>query len=70
MELPLPVPWHATGWARDRLVEGVMRRRGQGRALEILLGGVIPVPVLARLEALDDGMADGARVMERVLRRR
>jgi len=58
MELTLPVTRNATDRAWHRLVERVMMRRGQRRTLEILLGGVIPVPVLARLEALDDRMPD------------
>jgi len=70
MELALPVTGHSTGWAGHRLVERVIMRRGQDRSFEILLGGVIPIPVLVRLEALDDRMADGVRVVIGMLGRR
>src|SRR5436190_10872370 len=41
----------------------------QRRAVVVLVGGVVPVPVLARLEALYERMAAALRVLARVLAR-
>ena len=66
----LPVPWDAPGRTRRRLVERVVPRRSQGRPLDLVLGDVVPEPVLAGLVALSDRMTGIGRVMARVLRRR
>jgi hypothetical protein len=68
MELPFPVTWHATVRSRHWLIERVMVRRRQGWTLQILFGRVVPVPVFARLEALDDRMPDAGRMAGGVLR--
>ena len=41
----------------DSLIERMMRRRRQGRPVVVLVGRVVPVPVLAWFEALHQCMA-------------
>src|SRR6516165_2069878 len=65
-----PVAWHAVLRSRDALVERMVLRRGEHRAVEGILGLVVPEPVLAGLEALDDRMPRYLRVRGRVPRRR
>lgn len=67
VELLLPILGHATSRTRDGLVERVMARLRQDGTLEVLLGGVVPEPVLLGLEGLDDGMAFGGGMAARVL---
>ena len=67
IQMPLPVRWHATGRSGDGLVERVMARRSQGGTLEVFLGRVVPEPILAWLEALDDWMPRIDGVVTRVL---
>jgi len=45
-------------------------RRLEGRAFEVLLPGVVPEPILAGLEALNDRVSMLRRVSTRVLRGR
>ena len=68
VQLPLPVWRHAAGRSRHGLVERVLARRSQERALEILLCRVVPEPLLARLVALDDRMSPADGVVTRMLR--
>src|ERR671914_491728 len=70
MELALPVEWHSTHRARHRLVERVVARRSQRRTFEILLGGVVPEPVLAGLVTLDDRVLALVGMARSVLGRR
>jgi hypothetical protein len=57
VQVLLPVSRYTTLRAGNRLIRWVMPRRGQGRSVVELVGGVVPVPVLARLEALHERMA-------------
>src|SRR5258707_6968746 len=68
--MALPVRWHAPGRSGHGLVERVVVRRSENGTLEELLGRVIPEPVLAGLEALDDRVAFSAGMPTRMLRRR
>lgn len=68
MDVESPVPRHPAGGPGHRLVSGVMYRRGEPRAREGFAGLVVPEPVLARLEALHDGVAGGLPVPGGVLR--
>ena len=67
MELPLPTRRHAAGRSWHWLVERVVMRRSEDGALQELFGRVIPEPVLAGLEALDDRMAFGGGMPARML---
>lgn len=68
VQATLPVGWHAAGWTRHRLVERVMERGSQLRALEVLVAHVVVEPLLTGLEAVDDGMLPRRRMLARVLR--
>src|SRR4029079_6281877 len=70
VEVTLPVPGHPTRRSGHRMVERVVVWRSEHGSLEVLLGGVIPEPVLAGLEALDDRMPGVGGVAARMLRRR
>src|SRR5689334_9180762 len=70
VEMVLPVVRHAALRSGHRLVFRVTVRRRQRGTLAVLLRFVVPEPVLAGLEALDDRMAEVRRMMARVLRRR
>jgi hypothetical protein len=70
VQLPLPSCGHAAGWSRHGLVERVMLRRSEDRALHVLLGNVVPEPVLARLVAPDDRMLCIGGMLTRMLRGR
>src|SRR3954447_1447885 len=70
VQLSLPVGGDAVGGTGHRLVVGVRLGRGERRPVRVLLGLVVPEPVLTRLEAPDDGMAGRACVAGSVLRRR
>ena len=65
--MSLPVSGHATSWTRRGLVEGVMVGRGQRRAAYLPLVCVVPVPILAGLETLNDRMPGTGRVVACVL---
>ena len=67
MELPLPVPRHATGWTRHRLVERMVLGRHELRAFEGFFGDIVPEPVLAWFEAAYHGVADAPGVPSCVL---
>src|SRR5205807_1179914 len=62
-----PVARHPADRTWHRLVQGMMVRRSQRRALDDLIGPVIPEPVLAGLVALDDRVACSCGVVARVL---
>src|SRR5688500_14026834 len=70
MELLLPVVRDATLGTRHRLVNRMVLRRRERRALAVLRPLVVPEPVLAGLEGLHDGVLRVAGVPARVLRRR
>jgi hypothetical protein len=70
VQLPLPSCRHAAGWSRHGLVERVMQRRSEDRALDVLLSDVVPEPVLARLVAPHDRMLRIGGMLTRMLRRR
>src|SRR5205085_1918072 len=70
VEVALPVPRYAAGGPRHRLVERVVLGRSQPRALKGLIGGVVPEPVLAWLEAADHTVARPRGVLAGVLARR
>ena len=67
VQLALPVRWHAASRTRHGLAERMVMRRSEDGTLEHLLGRVIPEPVLAGLEALDDRMAFSGGMPARVL---
>jgi len=69
VKVPLPIWRHTALWTGHRLVEWVIGRRGQRGTVGILVGRVVPEPVLSGLEALHDGMLAGVRVLAGVLRR-
>src|SRR4051794_35199362 len=69
MDLAAPVRWYPTRGPRRRLVGRAVLRVGQPGAVVVVLGRVVPEPVLAGLEALDDGMTGLGRVLGRVLHR-
>ena len=56
----LPVGRHPSRRSRNRLVGRMVVRRRQRRAVVVRVGRVVPVPVLARLEALHQRMAAAA----------
>jgi hypothetical protein len=56
VKVALPVRRHSPGWSRRRLVERMMLWRGERRTVVVLLGPVVPEPVLARFEAADQRM--------------
>jgi hypothetical protein len=70
MQLLLPIVRYMAFRSRNRLSDRVMVRRSQGRPVVVLIGRVVPEPVLARLEALYEGMAAVVCVFARVLRGR
>jgi hypothetical protein len=65
---PLPLARHAISRAERRLVERVVGWGSQLRAFEVLVALVVVEPVLARLEAMDDGVLLRRRMLARVLR--
>src|SRR5262249_11474389 len=67
---PFPIAGHAPGRARHWLVDRVAVRGSQARTLERLPSLEVPVPVLAGLEALNDGVPRLLRVPARMLIRR
>ena len=62
MQVVLPVGWNAAGWAWYRLVNGVVQRRRGPRTFHVLVGAVVPEPILARLEAADNRVTGGVRM--------
>jgi hypothetical protein len=69
VQVSLPVSWHAAARSWYRLVQRVMQGWSQVRTGEVLLGRVVPEPVLARLVASDDRVPRVGRVAAGVLRR-
>jgi hypothetical protein len=67
MQMALPILRYMAFRSRNRLPGGVMVRRSQDRPVRVLIGRVVPEPVLARLEALYEGMAAVVCVFARVL---
>src|SRR3954470_3931841 len=65
--MQLPVGRDPAARSGHGLVGGVSLRRGQGRAVEVPLGGEVPEPALTGLEAAHDRVAGGRRVLPRVL---
>ena len=57
-----PVAGNRAGRAGRRLLRRVAVRRGQLWPLAVVVSLEVPEPVLARLEALDDGVAGRAPV--------
>ena len=49
-----PVGGDSSGWPRNGLVEGMVLRGCEVWSLHVLVGPVIPKPILPRLEAADD----------------
>ena len=70
VQAALPVRWHASHRSRRRLIHRVVVWRGEDRAVDSLLRLVVPEPVLARLVALGDRVADLRGVATGMLRRR
>jgi hypothetical protein len=70
VQVALPVSRHTAGRSGHRLCQRVVLRRSKDRAVGVLLRGVVPEPVLVRLEASDDGMPSFGRVSAGVLGRR
>src|SRR3982074_830502 len=69
-QLGLPVRGYPTGRPGYRLVCRVAFRLGQRRPLQVAGRPVVPEPVLARLEAADDGGPGLAEMRRRMRRRR
>src|SRR5689334_24196813 len=70
VEMLLPVVRHTPARPWNRLVDRVMLRRRQPRPLVVVVGVVVPIPVLARLEALHERMTGVLGVLGGVLGRR
>ena len=70
MQAALPVSRHAPGRSGYRLCQRVVLRRSKDRAVGVLLRGVVPEPILTRLEAGYDGVARRLCVSRSVLRGR
>jgi hypothetical protein len=70
MQLLIPVDGYATDRSGHRLVQRMVIRWNQFGAVDVVLDCVVPEPVLARLEAVDDAMARTRRVVPGVLGRR
>src|SRR3712207_3755098 len=70
MEPVAPVRWHAALGSGSGVVRRVTGRRREPRPVEGALTNVVPVPVLAGLEALDERMAAAGCVAAGVLGRR
>ena len=69
VQVALPVSGDTAGWSRYRLGQRMVLRWSQDRAVGVLLGGVVPEPVLVRLEASYDWMHGVGCVMKGVLGR-
>jgi len=69
VEALLPVVGHLPGRAGSRLVQRVVRGRGESRAVKSLLRPVVVEPVLTWLEASDDPMTCSSGMSCRVLAR-
>lgn len=67
MEMSLPISRHAPGRAGHGLTQRVMWRRRQFRAVDIVVAGVVPEPVLTRLVAANHRMPGIGSVVTRVL---
>jgi hypothetical protein len=65
--MSFPVARHAARWARHRLLVWVMFGGGQRWPGKRFFCFVVPEPILAWLEAADDGMARGLGVLGGVL---
>ena len=70
VQLALPAWRYSTGRSGDRLIQRVVMRWRENRTIQVLLGLVVPEPVLARFVALHDGMSRAVRMTAGVLRRR
>ncbi len=70
VKVRFPIRRHAQGGAGHGLVDRVLFGRGEMRPVVHPLIAVVVVPVLAGLEARDQGMTGGRRMGTRVLRRR
>ena len=64
-----PVGGYDTRWAGHGLILRMVGGRCQLRAVGVVVGGEVPVPVFARLEALDVPVATVPIVRTRVLAR-
>jgi hypothetical protein len=62
MQSVLPVGWNAAGWTWYRLVNGVVQWRRELGTLQVLVGAVVPEPILARLEAADERVTGRVRM--------
>ena len=60
VQVVLPVGGDPAGWPGNRLVQRVVFGRGEGRTAAVVVGAVVPEPVLTRLEAADDRVAGGS----------
>jgi hypothetical protein len=66
----LPICWNSPGRTWSRLVERMVTRPSEGGSTTDLLGGVVPEPLFAWLEALNDRVSSGLSVRRGVLSRR
>ena len=69
MQVSLPVSRDDSGGSGDGLVLRMVCRRCQLRAVGVVVGGEVPVPILARLEALDVPVPTVPVMRSRVLAR-
>jgi hypothetical protein len=67
VEVVLPVVGHAAGGSRYGLIERVVVRWREHRAIENIFRHVVPEPVLLRLVRLDHRVVLGAGVPARML---
>jgi hypothetical protein len=70
VQAALPVRWDAAGRTGRRLAQGVMLRWRQLGAFPVLVLVVVVEPVFMRLEAVDEGVVLGPRMLGGVLRGR
>src|SRR4051812_11247640 len=70
VDLAAPVRGHPPGRSRHRLLRRAVLGIGQPRAVVVVLGLVVPEPLLPGLEALDDRMSGRGGVPAGVLHRR
>ena len=70
MQVPLPIRGDPASRRGHRLVERMVLRWGEGRTFGELLGGIVPPPVLAGLEAADQPVLRLGGVVAGMLRGR
>jgi hypothetical protein len=67
MEVVLPIPRYTSSGTRRWLVERVVERRREMRAIHVLVGPIVVEPLLIRLIVRDDRMPGVVSMTGRVL---